>query len=546
MADENKSRQDADQEALTPAETESPETDESLSVEITELTDDEPAENAAEDTDKPADAAGSADEADAADAADEMDEDEAAFFAELDKELGKGAYSKDESEKAEDANAAPSKADAWKEKAAGLAGKLKEKAGQISGDIKKSGGAKKQARAEANKRTFEEELADLAEEEKQFDEWGRRIKKKHRRRRKKSRKLSCTLVLLTLILASSSVLAAGILAVAKEMYGIDKDIAERIVNIPEGSSTFDIATQLQDAHIITLPQVFRLVSRMNGKDGSYIAGEHVLTASMSYETMIEELCTNHADERETQRIVIREGTTLVRAAEILQENQICNAEDFLFYFNSGGYGFKFEQYLPEKNGQKWQQREGYCFPDTYEFYVNEKPNVVAQKIYANFDSKMTDGYYQKMEEFNMTLDQVITLASMVQAEGRTAEYMRHISAVFHNRLNSPAVFPKLESDPTRKYADLIAENLPIKDDIMTTAYNTYKGTGLPPGAINNPGKVAIEAVLYPLSPCNDYFFNSNIDTGETFFAETYDQHLANLATVDAQYAAAKAAANGEG
>lgn len=537
MADENKSRQDADQEALTPAETDSPETDESLSVEITELTDEDPADTAEDTADKTADAAN---------AADEMDADEAAFFAELDRELGKDADSKDESEKAADSDAAPSKADVLKEKAAGFAGRLKEKAGQISGDIKKSGEAKKQAKAKANKRTLEEELADLAEEEKQFDEWGRRIKRKHRRRRKKSRKLSCTLVLLTLILASSSVLAAGILAVAKEMYGIDKDIAERIVNIPEGASTVDIATQLQDARIITLPQVFRLVSRMNGKDGSYIAGEHVLTASMSYETMIEELCTNHADERETARIVIREGTTLIRAAEILQENQICNAEDFLFYFNSGGYGFKFEQYLPEKNGQKWQQREGYCFPDTYEFYVNEKPNVVAQKIYANFDSKMTDGYYQKMEEFNMTLDQVITLASMVQAEGRTAEYMRHISAVFHNRLNSPAVFPKLESDPTRKYADLIAENLPIKDDIMTTAYNTYKGTGLPPGAINNPGKVAIEAVLYPLSPCNDYFFNSNIDTGETFFAETYDQHLANLATVDAQYAAAKAAANGEG
>ena len=83
------------------------------------------------------------------------------------------------------------------------------------------------------------------------------------------------------------------------------------------------------------------------------------------------------------------------------------------------------------------------------------------------------------------------------------------------------------------------------DDIMLTAYNTYKGTGLPPGAINNPGKVAIEAVLYPLSPCNDYFFNSNIDTGETFFAETLDQHNANLALVESQYAAAKAAANGE-
>ena len=152
---------------------------------------------------------------------------------------------------------------------------------------------------------------------------------------------------------------------------------------------------------------------------------------------------------------------------------------------------------------------------------------------------------QKMEELGMTLDQVITLASMVQGEASKVDYMKRVSAVFHNRLRSPAIYPKLESDPTRKYADLIAENLPIPDEIMTTAYNTYKGTGLPPGAINNPGREAIEAVLYPVMPCNDYFFNSNIDTGETFFAETYDQHLLNLETVQAQYAAAKAAANGE-
>lgn len=542
MADEIKPQQDAEQEALNPAETDAPDTDEALTFEITELTDEEPADTAEEAADAAADAAAELKE----DAA-EAEEDLTALFAEAEEESdASDTPALPEADEKSAASAFSEKAGAFKDKAAGLAGKLKEKAGQLSDDIKKSGEEKKKAKAKANQRTVEEELADLAEEEKQFDEWGRKIRRKRKFRRRKSRKLSCTLVLLTLILASSSVLAAAILAVAKEMYGIDKDVAKRIVTIPDGASTLEIANQLVDEHIITLPQVFRLVSRMNGMDGNYIAGEHVLYASMSYEAMIDELCQNHADERESQRVVFREGITLVDAARILQENQICNADDFLFFFNGGGYGFRFEEYLPEKNAQKWQQREGYCFPDTYEFYVGEDPNIVAQKIYANFDSKLTDGDYQKMEELGMTLDEVITLASMVQAEGRTPEYMKHISAVFHNRLNSPAVFPKLESDPTRKYADLIAENQPIKDEIMTTAYNTYKGTGLPPGAINNPGRVAIEAVLYPLSPCNDFFFNSNIDTGETFFAETLEQHNANLATVEAQYAAAKAAANGEG
>ena len=79
---------------------------------------------------------------------------------------------------------------------------------------------------------------------------------------------------------------------------------------------------------------------------------------------------------------------------------------------------------------------------------------------------------------------------------------------------------------------------------MRMAYNTYEGTGLPPGAICNPGRAAIEAALYP-DQTNDFYFNANIDTGETYFAETYEQHQQNLAMVNAQYAAAEAAANGE-
>ncbi|MBR3267554.1 MAG: endolytic transglycosylase MltG [Oscillospiraceae bacterium] len=394
-------------------------------------------------------------------------------------------------------------------------------------------------------RSMEDELKDLEEEEKQFDDWGRPIRKK--KRRKKTRKLSCTLVLLTLILALSSVLSVAILAVAKEMYGIDKDIQEKIVVIPQGAGTAEIAKQLEEEKLISLPRVFRLVSRMNKKDGQYIAGEHVLSASMSYEAMIEELCYNHVDEREYVRVTFREGITLLDAAKMLQENEVCDAEQFLFYFNAGGYGFRFEEYLPETttNSLKFQRMEGYCFPDTYEFYVGEDPNIVAQKIYANFDSKLTDGDYRKMEELNMTLDEVITLASIVQGEAPFPDSMRMVSSVFHNRLNNKAMFTKLQSDPTKKYAnEVIAPNLEISNELMLTAYNTYEGQGLPPGAINNPGRDAIEATLYP-DDTPYYYFNANINTKQIYYSITYDEHLRHLAEVEQQYKEAEAAANGE-
>ena len=369
-------------------------------------------------------------------------------------------------------------------------------------------------------------------------------KKRKKRPRKKSRKLSCALVLLTLVISSGVVLAVAILTVAMEIYGIKKDINERVVTIPAGSTTTSIAEQLKKENIIQLPQFFRLISRMNGKDGSYIAGEHILSPSMSYQTMIDELCENHAEEREYMTVTFPEGISLLEAATILEKNEICKADDFIFYFNAGGFGFNFEKYLPETNAMKFYQREGYCFPDTYEFYVEEDPQIVAQKIYANFNSKITAGEYAKMEELGMTLDEVITLASIVQKEAANVEEMRMIAGIFHNRLINKAVFSKLQSDPTRKYAeDVIHPNLPVRNEMMEDAYNTYVGTGLPPGAIGNPGKAAIESVLYP-EESSYYYFYANIDTKKTYYAETYEEHLANIAKVKQEQEEAAAAAEG--
>lgn len=370
----------------------------------------------------------------------------------------------------------------------------------------------------------------------------RRRRRKHRRR-KKGRGLSCSLVLLTLIFASAVVLSVTILTVVKEIYGIEKDVNERNVTIPAGSTTTDIAEQLQRENIISLPQMFRLISRMNGKDGSYIAGEHVISPSMSYQAMINELCKNHESEREYVRVTFREGITLLDAAEILQQNEVCEADAFIWAFNAGGFGFNFENYVTDSSALKFYRMEGYCFPDTYDFYVNEDPNIVAQKIYENFDNKITPAYYSRMQELGMSLDEVVTLASIVQAEAPYPDEMRKVSSVFHNRLLNSAVFTKLQSDPTRKYVeDVIRPNQQVQNTLMQEAYNTYEGTGLPPGAICNPGKAAIEAVLYP-ADTNYYFFVANVDTRVTYYATTNEEHEANIAKIRQEQAEAAAAQN---
>ncbi len=385
---------------------------------------------------------------------------------------------------------------------------------------------------------------DEYDEYEEYDEIQARKKQRRQRKRKKRRKkgrgLSCSLVLLTLIFASATVLSLVILTVVKEIYGIDKDINERSITIPPGATTVDIAEQLEHDEIISLPQMFRLISRMNGKDGSYIAGDHIISPSMSYQAMIEELCTNHEDTREHVRVTFREGITLLDAATLLEENEICKADAFLWAFNAGGKGFRFENELSDSSALKFYRMEGYCFPDTYDFYVGEDVNIVVQKIYENFDKKITPAYYSRMEEMGYTLDEVITLASIVQAEASSTEVMKKVASVFHNRLINSAVFPQLQSTPTGKYAqNVIKPNQEVPNTLMLDAYDTDKGTGLPPGAINNPGKAAIEAVLYP-EETNYYFFYANIDTGETFFATTNAEHEANKAKVKQQQAEAAA------
>ena len=182
----------------------------------------------------------------------------------------------------------------------------------------------------------------------------------------------------------------------------------------------------------------------------------------------------------------------------------------------------------KSSSKKFYKMEGYFFPDTYQFYLEEDPKNVAKKVCKNFEYKVTPDMYGRMEDLGMTLDETITLASIVQAEASSSIDMKLVSSVFHNRLNNPDQFPLLQSDPTTNYVEeVIKPNLEIYSQSMCDAYDTYKGGGLPPGAICNPGIEAIQAVLYPRET-DYYYFCSDLDTGEFFFATTLDEHEANL------------------
>ena len=146
---------------------------------------------------------------------------------------------------------------------------------------------------------------------------------------------------------------------------------------------------------------------------------------------------------------------------------------------------------------------------------------------SNFESKI-ESVRAQIEQSGMSLHEVLTLASIIQAEAPDEENMALVSSVYHNRLNNAAEFPRLECDPTRNYAnEVVADSAAAGSQQAADAYNPYVSEGLPPGPINNPGMAAINAALNP-AESNYYFCCSNLKTRQFYYAETLAEHEQNL------------------
>lgn len=383
---------------------------------------------------------------------------------------------------------------------------------------------------EENAEIIEENEKETPEKSQQPPEASKNNKNKKKKKKKKHHyRLPGVLILTTLIFAVAISLSLVIIAYGKDMLGIGKSENEQIIVIPEGATTEEISLMLQEDGIIKSPEFFQIFSRLSNADQDYIAGEHFVRPNMAYETIIEELTSIKSEEKVEVSVTFPEGITLVDAANKLEAAKVCSAQDFIFYFNSGGYGFKFENRLSSSTTLKFYRMEGYLFPDTYYFYENMSPEQVCQKIYLNFENKMTDERYKKMESLGLSLDQLITFASIVQAEAPTRETMIMVASVFWNRLNNPDIFPLLQSDPTTYYArDVIKPNMEIQDQLILDSYDTYKSPGLPPGPICNPGIEAIDAVLENFQSDSFYFY-ADIDTGLTYFSATLEEHEQKIA-----------------
>ena len=348
-------------------------------------------------------------------------------------------------------------------------------------------------------------------------------------------------LLSVLIISLSAFFAFYIVRSALDFTGIAQNEFDVEIEIPENATTDEVADILQQNGIIDLPKLFEVYSKVSDADGKYISGIYTLSSTMSYSSIVRTL-QSVTKVRETVTIRITEGMTAREIGELLEQNYVCRADDFAKYYKDKQNKYSFEKRVLQ-NSLKFNQLEGYLFPDTYEFFVVDElkddpdydtstyAKTAADKMYANFNEKITKEMYKKMNSMGLTLDELITLASMVQSEAGTVEDMQLVASVFLNRLHNSEVYPYLQSDVTVLYVENnIKPYIDGKQSDYTdmfNAYNTYVTVGIPVGPICNPGMDAIKAVLDAPST-NYYYFCANEDTLEMYYASTVAEHERNL------------------
>lgn len=301
------------------------------------------------------------------------------------------------------------------------------------------------------------------------------------------------------------------------------------VTVPENVTEEQIGKIFEESGVINSSEFFTLYCKLRKKTKWFQAGTYEIATNLDYEALITEL--RRGEKREVVAVVIPEGYNALDIAKLLDKNGVCDSNEFLAELNNVDNYINYEAIgLLEDTDDKIYALEGYLFPDTYQFYKNEKVNTVIGKILNNFGNKIKD-LKETIESSDMTLDEVITLASIIQKEAANKEDMYLVSAVLNNRLDfgEENGIKSLGCDSTEYYPFHTAADIPsnYSSDYVSN-YSTRTNPGLPPGSICNPGLDAIDAALNPSDKGTTYLYFCHSEDGTAYYASTYDEHLSNL------------------
>lgn len=313
------------------------------------------------------------------------------------------------------------------------------------------------------------------------------------------------------------------------------------IKIPANPTVEDVSRVLSKNGVIEEAGFFNMYSVLTKSADDFSQGTYEIQTNMDYEAIINYL-QSMANRTDTVKVTIPEGQSVLQIAQTLKKAKILSDVDkFLELCNSDYFDEDYSFISSIKNDKdRYYKLEGYLFPDTYECYVNEKPELTITRMLNAYEMRIYNNQnvegWTKIININklvkdkkLNLDEVMTIASIIQAEAANADDMYYISSIIHNRLEADVDLgvSSLDMDSTYYYPYHSAKAVPkdIKDTFKST-YNTYEIKGLPAGPICNPGMEAILAAIYPNDTSYLYFCHSK--DGVPYYANTFYEHSINL------------------
>ena len=312
-------------------------------------------------------------------------------------------------------------------------------------------------------------------------------------------------LLIFLVLAAS-----GLLGVYYYITSVPAVTGDTVVDIPKGSGLKGISAELEREGVIRNSGLFMLYVVVNGWQGRLKAGEYEFEDGSTTSEVAAKLADGDVL---LHKVTIPEGLTAKEIAVLLGKNGVIDPDGFLTATRDPSL----LKILP---GRSVTGLEGYLFPDTYTYTKGVTPGEFVSMMIDRFN-KVYSSLAGMRRRVNLTDNEVITLASIIEKETGAPAERPLISAVFHNRLK---LGMKLDSDPTVIYGlgDDFDGNLTRADLATMTQYNTYLIKGLPPGPICNPGMESIKAALSPASV--DYIYFVSRGDGTHYFSDNYAEH----------------------
>lgn len=307
------------------------------------------------------------------------------------------------------------------------------------------------------------------------------------------------------------------------------DEAEYTFEIQSGQSLNRVASNLESADLIRSKTIFKYYCDFAGMAQKIQTGTYSLKKDMTMTEIADRLTTGDGNPL-VRNITLIPGETVEEFAAKLVKNGVLEDDKAFLAACRDGKAFREYYYIDDvlTSGHPEERKyvlEGYLSPNTYEVYVTASAEEIIRKLLSQTEAAFPAEYQERAAEMGFTMDQILTLASLVEKEAKESDFAR-VSAVFHNRLKAKM---KLQSDVTIHYITGVRKMALAESDLQVKSpYNTYVVDGLPVGPVCNPSPKAIQAALYPdemLTAENYLFFCAKEpESGELYFSKTLAEH----------------------